>query len=87
MDPSLLFAHRLRHAAAALVAEAPVMRGAGLGSEFLLIQADSPADFPRIDEFRPFHDEAIKNGDIHAKRMDRASPALPCDGAGPAADP
>src|SRR2546428_12286454 len=43
------------HAAAALVARAAALRYPDPGPEFLLIQSQAPADFPRVDEIEQFH--------------------------------
>src|SRR2546427_11514663 len=50
MDQPQQLANRLGHGTAAFVARAAALCYADLGPEFLLVQAQAPADFPRVDE-------------------------------------
>src|SRR5713101_551405 len=55
MDEPQQLANRLGHRAAAFVPRAAALCYADPGPEFLLVQAQTPADFPRVDEFKDFH--------------------------------
>src|SRR5438477_9449796 len=55
VDEPQQLANRLGHRAAAFVARAAALCNAYPGPEFLLVQAQTPADFPRVDEFKEFH--------------------------------
>jgi hypothetical protein len=45
------------------------------GPEFFLVQSQTPADFPRVDEFKQLHGSLryrSKSGNAYANSMDRA---------------
>ena len=55
VDQPQQLAHGLGHGPAAFVARAAALRDADHGPEFLLVHAQTPADFPRVDEFDKLH--------------------------------
>src|SRR5258706_15255301 len=65
----------LGHRAAAFVTRAAALRHADPGPEFFLVQSQTPADFPRVDEFKQLHGSlqyCSKSGNAYANSMDRA---------------
>src|SRR6266705_2407610 len=55
MDEPQQLANRLGHRAAAFVTRSAALCYADPGPEFLLVQAQTHADFPRVDEVKNFH--------------------------------
>ena len=57
MDQPQQLAHRLGHRTPTLVARAAALRDADHGPEFLLVHAEAPADFSRVDELKKLHSQ------------------------------
>src|SRR5205809_437104 len=55
MDEPQQLSNRLGHRVAAFVTRAAALCYADPGPEFLLVQAQAPADFPRVHEIKEFH--------------------------------
>src|SRR5256885_451863 len=74
VDEPQQLANRLGHRAAAFVTRAAALRYAYPGPEFLLVQAQTPADFPRVHELKEFHVRCatLKYGNGYANCMERA---------------
>ena len=75
MDKPQQLAHGLGHRAAAFVTRATALCHADPGPEFFLVQTQTPADFPRVDEFKQLHGSLqyrSKIDNAYANSMDRA---------------
>src|SRR5258707_9931251 len=75
VDQPQQLANGLGHRAAAFVTRPAALRHADPGPEFFLVQAQTPADFPRVDEFKQLHGSLqyrSKIGNAYANSMDRA---------------
>src|SRR5256885_7686538 len=74
VDEPQQLANRLGHRAAAFIARAAALCYAYPGPEFLLVQAQTPADFPWVHELKEFHVRfaTLKHGNAYANSMERA---------------
>src|SRR6267378_6829903 len=75
VDQPQQLANGLGHRAAAFVTRAAALRHTDPGPEFFLVQSQTPADFPRVDEFKQLHGSLqyrSKGGNAYANSMDRA---------------